>query len=114
MWKIADIYPDYLQLDDTRVPRPFYMSYSQWEKWCENAISDLRDYDAGYEDGVKSCSDYEFTERDLHRSEENSYDQAIADIRGDIQNFINYHLECSSLGEKEAAELGDKLWAIVT
>lgn len=109
-FKVFNIYPNFVIIDDTRLPRPFYMSVSQWFEWCNHARNDLT-YEDGFEDGVESN---EFTESDVNSAEDEGYEKAISDIRGDIRNFIDYHLECSSLDEKEASELSSKLWAIVT
>lgn len=57
MWKTQEIHLDYLLLDDTRIPRPFYMARSRWREWCENALQQDGTYQEGYDNGVESQED---------------------------------------------------------
>jgi len=88
LWKELDIRPDYVILDDTRIPRPFYMSPSQWmEQW--DSFHEGRSYDDGFYEGVESQKEYEYTEDDLINAEGSGYERAISDVRGDINNAID-------------------------
>jgi len=50
-WNIVDTKLDSLTLDDTVIPRPSYMSRSEFENFCRLVTGSDEGYEKGYEDG---------------------------------------------------------------
>lgn len=91
MWKTQEIHLDYLLLDDTRIPRPFYMARSRWREWCENAIQldGSKVYQDGYDSGLDSANDeIEDLEKQVDELEEEIYDLKceISDLERQLED----------------------------
>lgn len=83
-WKQFHIDPQYLLLDDTRLPRPFYVSPSVWIEWCE-AIREGDTYQEGYDACHKEYENFIYTEKDVERK----IDDEVSDIQREIERILD-------------------------